>query len=525
MIPEVNSNTPIRRYQAKGPARRVVRSTPESTAQPISPASPGIPEANKEMVKTQEKFWLTTPTGVKLDPESLHRFLNKRGFFTYQPKGERTSILVRAENKTLKSVSAKEVRKIAWDYIDSEFKFQNAEEQRQVKYDFQYSKSLFGLDNLDLLPLIKVNECRDTKETSYLFFTDCFLEIKANALEVKEYSTLEGFVFETDICKAYLKRSPQFNRICTESIQPEGEFYEFVQELCSDKNKTINQDHLESLITIIGYLVHRYKDPAKAKAIIFMDTYTDGNANGGTGKSLLTKGISHVRESAFQDGKFFTSSDKFAFSHVKYGTRILIIDDVPSNFSFEKIFPLVTEKAVIERKYENKFIIPFEESPKIVITTNYTVDGSGNSHKRRKVEFILSETFSIDFSPEDRFGHLLFIQWDENEWWKFYRFIIYCVQEFLKKGIVMPSFNTAERKLKMEATPKFIEYMERTADVYVKLNKKTVYDDFYSNYPGHHKIELTTFTRWLKYYADANDLNFIESHSGNENFFEFTIKE
>jgi hypothetical protein len=43
------------------------------------------------------------------------------------------------------------------------------------------------------------------------------------------------------------------------------------------------------------------------------------------------------------------------FSNLAYGTRLMIIDDVPKNFDFEKIFPLITEKAVVERKYENKF--------------------------------------------------------------------------------------------------------------------------------------------------------------------------
>jgi hypothetical protein len=276
------------------------------------------------------------------------------------------------------------------------------------------------------------------------------------------------------------------------------------------------------MVSIIGYLIHRYKDPANAKAIIFMDTYKDGNANGATGKSLLTKGIARVRESAFQDGKFFTSSDKFVFSHVNYGTRILIIDDVPRTFDFEKIFPLITEKAVIERKYENKFVIPFEESPKIVITTNYTVEGVGSSHRRRKLEFILSEIFHPEYSPEDKFGHLLFVEWDEIQWCEFFYFIIYCVQEFLKKRLIEPMFNVAERKFKMATTPQFQSYVNEDVEYGTKLNKKTVYDDFYSKYPDHHTIEMTTFRNWLKYFADAYGFTFTESHSGSDNFFELS---
>jgi hypothetical protein len=364
----------------------------------------------------QARFWSNVSGSYKMDPESLHIFLEKRGFFTYKPQGVKATILLKLEDKKAREVSPKEVRRYCWDYIDDEYNFSDPEERKQVKAEFHRNKSLLGRDNLDLLPALNIKECKDTKDKCYLFFNDCFLEITSSSVMVKEYNALNGFVFETDINKFNFKPSLKEGKTSIDKIEPEGEFFEFVRDLAKNDNKIVNEKSLESLITIIGYLIHRYKDPANAKAIIFMDTYKDGNANGGTGKSLLTKGIARVRESAFQDGKYFTSSDKFVFSHVTYGTRILIIDDVPKNFEFEKIFPLITEKAVIERKYENKFIIPFEESPKVVITTNYTVEGTSSSHKRRKVEYILSEAYNPDYTPEDKFGHLLFIEWDEQEW-------------------------------------------------------------------------------------------------------------
>jgi hypothetical protein len=347
------------------------------------------------------------------------------------------------------------------------------------------------------------------------------LEITVNSIQIKDYKEISGIVFESDICDFNIRPLLQPGQKVIHKLKPDGEFFEFVKDLCQNKDNAVYEKSMESIITIIGYLIHRFKDPANAKAIIFMDTYSDGSANGGTGKGILTKGIGKVRESVFQDGKFFSSGDKFTFANLNYGTRLLIIDDVPKNFDFEKIFPLVTEKTVVERKYENKFVIPFEESPKVIITTNYTVEGTSGSHKRRKVEFILSETYNADYSPEDKFGHLLFEEWIDDEWKKFYLFMAYCVQEFLKKGIVMPPFNVGIRKLKMETTPQFIEFVQGI-ETGVKYNKKTMYQEFYSKYPKHHTIELTTFRNWLKYVADAYNLTFTESHSGSDNFFEFS---
>lgn len=469
------------------------------------------------------RFWNSSSGTYKIDPESLHIFLGEKGYRTYKPAGVRTTILIKVENNRVREVSTDEIWNLCWEYIDTEYHFTDIDERRQVKDVFHRSKALFHKQNLSLLKTVNLNECKDSKDKSHLFFKDCVLEITVNSIRIKEYKAIEGIVFESDICDFSLMPKLQAGKNTIENLKPEGEFYEFVQELCKNNKKVVSEKSLESLITIIGYLIHRHKDPANAKAIIFMDTYTDGSANGGTGKGLLTRGIGKVRESVFQDGKFFSSGDKFSFSNVRYGTRLLTIDDVPKNFDFEKIFPLITEKTVIERKYENKFVIPFEDSPKVIITTNYTVEGTSGSHRRRKVEFILSETFNADYSPEDKFGHLLFTEWDDNEWKKFYLFMAFCVQEFLKKGIVMPSFNVGIRKLKMETTPQFIQFAQ-SIEAGIKHNKKTMYEEFYSKFPNHPTIELTTFRNWLKYVADAYNLTFTESHSGNENFFEFNVK-
>lgn len=107
----------------------------------------------------------------------------------------------------------------------------------------------------------------------------------------------------------------------------------------------------------------------------------------------------------------------------------------------------------------------------------------------------MSETFNADYSPEDKFGHLLFEEWINVEWGKFYLLMVYCIQEFLKKGIIFPSFNVAIRKLKMEVTSEFIEFAQKI-EVDVKVNKREMDDKFYAEYPNHHIIELTTFRNW-----------------------------
>lgn len=462
------------------------------------------------------KFWTNVTGSYKIDPENLHEFLNERGFYTFKPESKKSTLLVKTKNKQVRQVSPKEIREFCWRYIESEFQFQDDDERKQVKIEFHNSRSYFSKDNIELLPEIEINEIIDTKEKSYLFFNNCILEITDESIVKKSYDEVEGHAFETDIIFRDFK--PDID----EDYKPQGEFFEFVKDVCKNPNEQTQDQNLKSIITIIGYLLHRYKHPANAKAIVFMDSYKNDNPNGGTGKGLLTKAFKYIREAAFQDGKFYTSSNRFGLSQVKYGTRVLVFDDVPKTFDFEKIFPLITEEAVIERKYENKFTIPFEQSPKVLITTNYTVEGSGDSHNRRKVEFIFSDTFNADYSPEDKFGHLLFMGWGKKEWENFHLFMAHCLQKYLMKGIVRPNFNVCERKLKIETTQDFIKFMVNLNYYEGKLKKDVVYEDFYSEYPNHHDIGKTTFRNWLKLYANAHDLTFHESHSGDDSFFEYS---
>jgi hypothetical protein len=117
-------------------------------------------------INVQGRFWSNVSGSYKIDPESLQRFLRKRGFLTHKPQCVKTTILVKIEDKRVREVSPKEIRRFAWDYIESEFEFSDPEERKQVKAEFQRNKSLFSKDNLDLLPALNIQECKDTKEKS-----------------------------------------------------------------------------------------------------------------------------------------------------------------------------------------------------------------------------------------------------------------------------------------------------------------------------------------------------------------------
>lgn len=463
-----------------------------------------------------KKFWSNSSGSLKFDPEALHEFLKEHGFGILKSGDLDGSILIKVEGRIVKTVTNKEIRDFCWRYIGETFVFEDPEERTEVKNVFYREKTLFSYDNLLLMPVIEIKEVLDTANTSLLFFKNCVLKITANGIEKVKYDDFQGHVFENDII--------DFNLTTDDLEDYYGDFLHFIEDICFHENDQVETNNFESLMSILGYVLHRYKDPSNAKAIVFMDPYRGEGANGGTGKSLLTKAFEKVRPSVYEDGKFFHTKDRFALSQLNYNSRVLVIDDISDNFDFSKLFPLITEKAVVERKYQNKYTILFERSPKIVITTNFVLKGLDESSKRRKIEFVFSDYYNSEYTPETKFGNLFFIDWDKEEWQSFYLLMAHAIQTYLLKGIVEQKYNTTERALKMQAHPKFIEFNDMQTKVGIKYNKKDVYDQFYNQNPGVGKIEMTTFRNWLKLYADAYGYKFNESHSGNDNFFEYSLE-
>jgi hypothetical protein len=463
------------------------------------------------------KFWTTALGSFRFDPEALHNFLKGNGYGLLKTGNLEDAILIQVAGRIVKTVTSREIRNFCWKYIDETYVFQAPEERSEVINAFYREKTLFSNDNLLLMPEIEIKEIQDTATTSYMFFKNCVLRITPIGVEKIKYEDIEGHVFEKDIIDHELT--------CEDCEGPYGIFNFFIQNISDNENQEISENNYSSLISIIGYILHRYKDPSNAKAIVFMDPYRGDGANGGTGKSLLTKAFEKVRPSVYEDGKFFHTKDRFALSQVDYNTRVLIIDDIPENFDFSKLFPLITEKAVIERKYQNKYTVLFERSPKIVITTNYVLKGLDESTIRRKIDFIFSSYYNRENTPESEHGGLFFIDWNHEEWQDFYLVMAHCIYKYLEVGkIIMPKFNVAERALKMGTSPAFISFMINNIRPKLQYDKKTVYGDFFFQNPNIGRVELTTFRNWLKLYGDAYGYKLNETHSGYDNFFEYTLE-
>ncbi len=463
------------------------------------------------------QFWKSTNSTDKVDiiPTSLFEFLSANGFRYMTYGDDRVRIPVRVIGNIIEKQSLDELYSFTINTIDTaDETFQILESDKKIIMNsLAKQTSLFSRRNILFLKPLEEKFVRDTKEKSYLFFKNQYCMISKDKIEFKNYNDLDGYIFKDELIDFVFD-----DTILLKDFK-QGDFFKFLEKICIDTSEAKSELKLKALRSIIGYLLHRYKDPGFPKAVILMDEDYSDNPEGGTGKGLLIRCLGKVRSTIIENCRGMKTSSSFNYSRVKLGTKIFCLDDVQKNFDFKQIFSLITEDMIVERKYENRFSIPFEDSPKIVLTTNYTILGEGDSYKRRKIEVELSRYFNNRHQPENEFGRLFFSGWNQEQWELLYLCMIDCIQYYLKEGIHQPpEVNLYFRKLKQEAGKEFVEYCMENFECGIKYEKTEEYEKYYSKNPGI-KQEKKTFTQLIQLYAKGMDYNMNEPHSGDSSYF------
>ncbi len=374
-------------------------------------------------------------------------------------------------------------------------------------------------------PIKTISICTSNgnNQEGFLFYKNNVLKISRNEVVPIEYNDFEGYIWRDQIIQRYISI-----RAFDDSV-----FQAFLMRISNDEDT-----RFQSLISIIGYLIHTYKDSSITKAIILMDSEInpeEENANGGTGKSLIGKAIGNIIPSLFVNGKTINPKDKFFLSGLKSHHKIMFIDDVPRSFDFEGLYSIITGDMPIEKKYKNANVIKFEDSPKILISTNYVISGSGgNAEKRRKIEFEVSSYFKNVVTPLEEFDQRLFDDWDEIEWLKFDNLMIQALQYYLKKGLIPPKpINSNINRLIFETNSSFIEFMD---NLFVKpelfnpkierhnltFDKKELLGNFIkSDYEISERITPIQFKKWIDKYCEYHGIKYDHKKSNGNILIKF----
>jgi len=475
----------------RGASKKELRSQLEDSQLESDTIEAVLTRIDEEAQETQ--FWTKSDKGVvKIIHVLFKQFLEDNGFYKYCPEGSKNYVFVKVTNNLIDHTDEKEIKDFVLNNLieidDLSIYNHFADKVRYFKEDF-----------LTLLSTIDIYFIEDNKDTSYLYYRNCAVKITKNDVQMIDYIDLGGYVWKDHVIDRNFTK-----------CKANTDYKQFISNICNNE-----EDRVSSMESTIGFLMHGHKNLSFCPAVILNDEVISDNPEGGTGKGLFMNALSQMKKVVTIDGKSFTFERSFAYQLVSADTQILVFDDVRKHFDFERLFSVVTEGLTLEKKNKDAIKIPFEKSPKIAITTNYAIKGSGNSFARRKWELELHQHYNKNYTPLDEFDKLMFGDWNDDEWCAFDNYMIQCLQGYLNTGLVESKFvNLKIRQLSAETSHDFIEWCglingsEANPMLRVdnKINLQSAYLEFIEQYPDYGpKAKLTIsrikFNKWMSSFA------------------------
>lgn len=440
--------------------------------------------------------------------EGIRDLLTRKGFFKRYLNKE-SHVIIREIGSIIDEVTSQMIRDELISYVDSfdsniEFVYskENYSIPRESLRDIflRQSNAIINQTWLTHLSTHTLQILKDSKNKSFVVFENCYVQISKNGVNVYPLVELTGkSVWKEQQIKKNFKFIPDSS---------DGIFTKFITNVTKGIEGRYN-----CLVSILGYLIHNYFSPSMGKAVILYDeALTDKNApQGGTGKGLISNGLKQVRHTTKIDGKQYKSDDKYKFSSVTPSTQIVWFDETNKDFDFKDLFSCLTDGWQVERKYLNKFIIEAENSPKVLICSNNILSNDGGSNKRRQFICELNDYYSrkiitgTEKPIEDEHGILFSEDWDSNQWNLFYSFMFQCVEYYLKNSLTAYEVKNVQLNLlKQRTSDDFIDWLsEFPPAINDEFDIKIMFQSFKSIIGDDSTMQQSTFTRWVKLYANS----------------------
>jgi hypothetical protein len=467
-----------------------------------------MPEAEAEWaINTVERsspwveFWAKSDKGVvRIVNHKYKAWLEHNGFRKLYPEGSENFVFVKVEDNLISNTGTGEIKDFTLRYLH------NKVADIAIFEHMAGATKYFKEDYLSMLEPIEATFVEDGPEFAMLYFRNCAVRVTRDRVEMIDYLDLEGYVWRKHIVE----------RVWGGEAKDEpggGDFGRFIHLIAGK-----DAEREASLRSTVGYLLHSHKTSAKNRAVILNDAEISENPNGGSGKGIFCQAIGKMKRVCVIDGKVFSFDKSFPYQTVGADTQVLAFDDVDKFFRFERLFSLITEGITLEKKNKDAVRLPVQRSPKIIITTNYTVGGVGGSFERRKWEVELAAHFNAKHTPLEEFGRMLFDDWDATEWSVFVRYMVGCVRDYLARGLVASTFqNLHVRKLIKETSHEFWEWASegnlRPGQRWIRTER---FSEFIKEYPDYeprakpHGISQKRFTRWMSVWAQHQGLEVSE---------------
>jgi len=371
----------------------------------------------------------------------IYRFRMDNGSFTY----------VRVSAGMIEEVEMTDIKDEIKKYIESlDLVFDGIHRDDLMELIQKQSKQLFSDDQMEFLEYTDVSVLQSDKQTAYFPFKNKVARVSVGAgVELVDYSEIRGSV-------VWKKNIINHDLTLDDENLDEFSFSVFIEAI-NDKDTA----RIEYCTRIIGYLLHDYKDPTEPRCVIFGEETNEASAGGGTGKGLLTTAIGKMVKSVSVDGKNFDASKTFAFQRVSLGDKLILLQDTSKQFDFEKFFSKLTDGLAIEKKNQTEIYIPYKDSPKFLITTNYTINNESSAAKRRQYLLEFSSFFGEHNTPLDYLKEYLFEGWNTVKWNKFYTSMLHWCHLYLRDGVpqIAESSSSIEKRISTSYSDEFYAWI------------------------------------------------------------------
>ncbi|MFK5878504.1 MAG: hypothetical protein QM478_03295 [Flavobacteriaceae bacterium] len=479
-------------------SRNVIKSVDVVKSVDVIKSAAVVTGVNETKSNDDTPFWTITVNGKgQINQSKLIEFLQEAGFYKITTKNGKS--VVRVKDNIVEDA-------LDHDMVDHITQYLRAKNEMEILELFSRGVSNYiNSSKLNLLDTVVIPIDRDPKDESCFYFKNTAVKVSKNGIELVKYEDLQHKIWS--------------NRIIGRDFNPsngaKSDFQSFLFNLAGQK-----EERYEALISIIGYLLHRYQNKSITKAVILVDENIsfDGQANGGTGKTLITEAVGKMRELVGIDGKNIKTKSWFKNQRITKTTDVLRYDDVQRNFSLESLYSMITSGIPVEQKYKDEFYISPDDAPKIVISSNYPVKGTGGAtDRRRRCEFEVANHYNSDYQPIDDFGKHFFDDWNDKQWNDFDELMMTCASVYLEKGLIIPEpINLIKNRLVNDTCTEFVSYVNEFVEMNEWIDKREHHAEFMEKFPLHNMVTSHQFTKWLKEYASQNNLIFEDKSSGGK---------
>lgn len=292
------------------------------------------------------------------------------------------------------------------------------------------------------------------------------------------------------------------------------------------------QKCLQSTISQIGFICHRYKDVSRPWLSLRLDWKVGKDAhdkNGRNGKTIiyqiLTK-VVNLNVLPIKVNKKDALDYNHVFGSVKLSTDVIMLDEIPENFDYVKLNDETSLGIFVNRKNKDEVFIESQYSPKFLGLSNYPAPTDSQSEAGRYQISVVSDYFHQRTDDNgyfetrkvnDEFHQNL---WDENyseeDWEKDINFIFQCVKFYLYQvGITNdklepPMSNIIKRQNQAKIDPEFDKWAE---DYFFekgnanKLIRKDIVTNDYNSLPEHRfcPVSETTLKKMIREWCAYKD--------------------